>query len=206
MPKEGLTEIVCVLDRSGSMDAIIDDAIGGFNSFLKSQKEVEDGECKMTIAMFDDQYEIICTSKNVEDVEEFNRETYVPRGMTALNDAIGKTITTLGEVFRKRKENKKPEKVIFVVLTDGHENSSEEYKLDKIKELVKQQEEEWSWEFIFLSSNIDAFSQGHNYGFKNTTRMAKSGEATFSAYNSLSSAVTNYRTTGDLGEIERNIE
>jgi Mg-chelatase subunit ChlD len=206
MSKEGLTEIVCVLDRSGSMECIIDDAIGGFNTFLQAQKDAEEGEARMSIAMFDDEYMMICESRDVQVVEDFTKKTYVPRGLTALNDAIGKTIMRMGEIFDQREEEEKPEKVIFVILTDGQENSSKEYDLQKVKKLIEQQQNDWNWEFIFLSSDLSAFEQGHMLGISATSRFSNSGKGTRSAYACMAKCVTNYRATGQIGDIDKEIK
>ena len=204
--KKTLTEIVCVLDRSGSMNSIIDDAIGGFNTFLQDQKELDEGMARMTIAMFDDDYELICESKDIQDVEDFTRNTYVPRGSTALNDAIGKTITTVGEIFNKRDKKDKPDNVVFVILTDGRENASREYQIDRVKELIGQNEKDNNWKFIFLSSDVDAFTQGSSFGISHTSHMVKTGKGTRSAYNYLSSSVKTCRSTGDISNVEKNIK
>jgi len=206
MSKKGLTEIICVLDRSGSMCSIINDAIGGFNSFLQSQQNLEEGEAKMTIAMFDDQYELICESKKIAKVKAFDNTTYVPRGSTALNDAIGKTIQTVAENFDKRKKGQQPENVIFVILTDGDENSSREYDLTMIKKMIEKQEKESKWEFVFLSSDVNAFQQGAGYGIHRTSRMAANGQGTVAAYACLDQSVSQCRGTGQLGDIDENIE
>jgi len=205
MAKDGLTEIICVLDRSGSMGMIIDDAIGGFNTFLESQQKLDEGEARMTIAMFDDKYEMIYESEDINSIENFNRETYVPRGCTALNDAIGKTIMGMGEIFNKREENEKPEKVIFVILTDGEENSSKEYDLRKVKDLIQEQTDVWNWEFIFLSSDLKAFEQGASLGIHNTSRFNPTGVGTRAAYCTVADCVSAYRN-GDEVKLESNIE
>jgi len=206
MSKKGLTEIVCVLDRSGSMMSIIDDAIGGFNSFLKSQQDLDGDEARISIVMFDDQYDMIHKSVPITEVQAFTRETYVPRGCTALNDAIGRTIMGIGEIFTKRDDSEKPEKVIFVILTDGAENTSTEYTQDQIKALVKQQEDEWKWEFIFLSSDINAFQQGASLGFTRSSKLGKSGNSCKHAYCATSDAISSYRTNGVVSNIAKEID
>jgi len=130
MPKRGLTEIVCVLDRSGSMNKIITDAIGGFNAFLEAQQK-EDGEANMSIVLFDDEYSLTCVSLPVADIKPFNKKTYVPRGSTALLDAIGHAVTDVQEVIDNTEEDARPERVIVVILTDGDENASKHWQLKK---------------------------------------------------------------------------
>jgi len=128
--KNNLTEIVFILDRSGSMCSLVNDTIGGFNSFIEDQKQ-EDGEALLTTILFDDQYEILHNGVNIKTVKPMTTKEYSARGMTALLDAIGKTINTVGDRFNKLDEDNKPSKVIFVITTDGQENQSKEFKLKK---------------------------------------------------------------------------
>ena len=157
------TEIVCVLDRSGSMSSILDDAIGGFNAFLNEQKEIEDSDAYLTVALFDDKYAILHEHVAIKDVPEIDPNSFVPRGMTALNDAIGKTINSLKERLNKLPIDEKPNKVIFTILTDGNENASKEYSSDAIKQLIKEQEAN-DWNFIYLAANQNAFATSDSYG------------------------------------------
>src|SRR5574343_68862 len=136
--KKGLSEIVCVIDRSGSMRSIVNDAIGGLNTFIESQKNVP-GEANMTIVLFDHEYLVSHNGVNIKLVQPFTTDTYVPRGTTALLDAIGRAITTVGERLNNTKEEDKPEKVIVAILTDGYENASREYTNSKINEMINHQ-------------------------------------------------------------------
>ena len=162
--KQGLTEIVCVLDRSGSMGSIIGDAIGGFNSFLEDQKK-EDGDANITVALFDNHYELLHDNVDIQKVEEITRAQYSPRGTTALNDSIGRTIDSVGSRLADTDESERPEKVIVAVLTDGYENASREYSADRIKEMISHQEDKYNWQFIYLAANQDAFAVGQGLGF-----------------------------------------
>lgn len=161
--KKGLTELVCILDRSGSMWNIAKDAIGGFNSFLSEQKEVE-GDANITMAIFDHDYEVIHDNVNLEEVEELTSEVYYPRGGTALYDAIGRTMQSVGARLNETPEDERPENVIVAILTDGEENQSTEYSAEKIKEMIKHQEDKYDWTFMYLAANQDAFDVGRTFG------------------------------------------
>ncbi|MFW9872522.1 MAG: hypothetical protein ACFFG0_05415, partial [Candidatus Thorarchaeota archaeon] len=145
-------EIVCIIDRSGSMASIAKDAIGGFNTFLEEQKKVK-GEATLTFIQFDTDYEIIHENKPLFDVPKLNESTFQPRGATALLDAVGKTIDSVGKRLSNMQENNRPEKVIVAILTDGEENSSKEYTLSKVREMITHQRDKYQWEFIFLAAN-----------------------------------------------------
>lgn len=152
-------ELVCILDRSGSMNTTVDEAISGINAFLKEQAKLP-GKAFVTIRTFDDQYEHLCTHRPIKNVEPFNRETYVPRGMTALLDAIGKTIE---QIDLLDEIDAFPEKVIFMIVTDGQENASHNFNMYKIKELVTGRRAT-GWEFLFCGANIDTFQVASQFG------------------------------------------
>jgi len=157
-----LTEIIFLLDRSGSMGGLEEDTIGGFNSFIKSQNELE-GETVVTAVLFDDKYEILWNGINTKKARLTSKEYYV-RGSTALLDAVGKTILDVGCRLSKTVEHKKPGKVIFVITTDGQENSSTEFTYEKVSELIRHQKNKYNWEFIFMGANIDASREAANIG------------------------------------------
>lgn len=184
------TEIIAILDRSGSMGSIVNDAIGGFNTFLADQKSVP-GEAKLTLVLFDDQYEKPYSAVPISDVPALTAATYTPRGMTALCDAIGKTITT--EAPRIDAE-KWADQVIVCILTDGEENSSHEYKLPQVKALTEAAQAN-GWKFVFLAANQDAFQAGASYGFNAgaCTLFAATSEGTQKGYATMSGAVRSYR-------------
>lgn len=152
-----LTEIAFIMDRSGSMETIANDAIGGFNSFLKSQL-AESGAAKLTLILFDDQYEILCEGLELASVKPLNSKTYIPRGSTALLDAIGRTIDSIGKRLSNSKEEDKPGKVIVAILTDGEENASKYYCNEEISKMISHQRDTYSWQFIFLAANQDAIA------------------------------------------------
>jgi hypothetical protein len=190
-PPEDPTEVVCVLDRSGSMDDIVDDAIGGFNSFLKEQQS-EPGEATMTIVLFDDKYELLTSGTRIQDVKPLNRQTYVPRGSTSLNDAIGKAI---GEL-----KTRNPKNAIIAILTDGKENTSREYSKEQIKEIIKECSDK-GWFVAYLSASIDAFADARSYGVpqSGTSFFSGSSEGINTAMLGVSYAATNYRSVGARG-------
>jgi uncharacterized protein YegL len=161
--KQNYTELVCIIDRSGSMSSIATDTIGGFNTFMAEQKKLGD-ETNVTLVLFDDKYEVVHDNIDINKIPILDDNTFVPRGMTALSDAIGKTITTVGERLAKTKEEERPSSVIFCIITDGDENSSKEYKASKIKEMITHQEQSYLWKFTFLAANIDATETALNYG------------------------------------------
>ena len=160
--KRNLTEIIFLLDRSGSMAGLEADTIGGFNTFIEKQRQIE-GETIVTTVLFDNKYEILWNGIDAHQVTLTEEEYYV-RGMTALLDAVGKTILDVGYRLSKISEKEKPSKVIFVITTDGMENASREFNYEKVKELIKHQQEKYNWEFIFLGANIDAAKEANSIG------------------------------------------
>ena len=190
-------EIVCVIDRSGSMASISQDAIGGFNTFLAEQKKVP-GEATLTYVQFDTDYEVVHENKPLNDVPDIDSKTYVPRGATALLDAIGKTIESVGKRLSGLAESLRPDKVIFVILTDGEENSSHEYSKAKIKEMITHQKDVYQWEFIFLAANQDAFAEGVKLGIdiKDTSNFAATGKGVRQAYGIATASAAAYRSEG----------
>ncbi len=165
MPKKDYSEIICIIDRSGSMDAIKDDAIGGFNSFLESQKR-DEGTASLTLVLFDNEYLVPINNEDIRQVPPLNEETFVPRGSTALLDAVGQTIDDVGRRLAETKEELRPETVIVAILTDGEENSSRRYSRSKIKKMIEHQSNVYSWEFVFLAANQDAFAEAESIGIK----------------------------------------
>ncbi|MBM6616586.1 vWA domain-containing protein [Bacillus suaedaesalsae] len=156
------TEIIFLLDRSGSMGGLESDTIGGFNGFIKRQCQLE-GETKLTAVLFDDEYEILWNGLDASAVKLTNDHYYV-RGCTALLDAVGKTILDVGYRLAKTSEEERPEKVIFVITTDGMENASREFTYSKVKELIHHQQEKYNWEFIFMGANLDAAKEANHLG------------------------------------------
>ena len=161
--KKGLTELVFILDRSGSMSGLEADTIGGFNSLLDKQKK-EPGEATVTTVLFDDKYELLHDRISLNGIEPITEKDYFVRGSTALLDAIGRTIDKIGNVQRNTAEEERAENVMFVITTDGMENASLEYRLGKVKAMIEEQKEKNNWEFIFIGANIDAIETAGRFG------------------------------------------
>jgi len=194
MVDKNKTAIMCILDRSGSMSSICDDAIGGFNSFIEDQKK-QPGEAVVTVILFDDQYDVLYKNKPLKDVPTLTRETFVPRGSTALYDAMGKSIVTLGEELNKMADNDRPGTVIVTIITDGQENASREYNLTKIKEMIKEQKEKYSWNFMFLCADEATLAESVTWGIpKNlSTCFVADGIGSKSSYQAYSCTVSAMR-------------
>lgn len=161
--KKGLTELVFILDRSGSMGGLESDTIGGFNSMINKQKE-EPGEALITTVLFDDRYEVIHDRFKVDMIRPLTQKEYYARGCTALLDAVGRTIDKIDRIQTYLPEEEKAEKVIFVITTDGLENSSREYSYNRLQKMIEHQKETYNWEFIFLGANMDAVSEAKKFG------------------------------------------
>lgn len=160
--KSNVTEIIFLLDRSGSMSGLERDTIGGFNAFVEKQCQLE-GEVSLTTVLFDDKYELLWNGIDASKVKLTSKEYFV-RGMTALLDAVGKTILDVDHRLSKTMEERKPDKVIVVITTDGMENASREFTYDKVKEQIKHHQEKNNWEFIFIGANIDAAKEANSMG------------------------------------------
>jgi len=164
--KKGSTEIFFILDRSGSMDNLKEDVIGGYNFFVRKQKEVK-GEVNMNLAFFNNVYDIPFPRCEINKVPKLDTQNYCPRGSTALLDAIGRTITDMDATFSKLSEEEKPEKVVIAILTDGQENSSVEYKKSQIVEKIAEKEK-LGWEFLYLASSLAGINDALSYGISGT--------------------------------------
>jgi hypothetical protein len=157
-----LTEIIFLIDRSGSMGGLESDTIGGFNAVIEKQKQMS-GATMVTTVLFDDKYELLWSGINAEKVRLTEKEYFV-RGCTALLDAVGKTILDVGCRLSNTLEVDRPDKIIFVITTDGMENASREFTYEKVRELIKHQQDKYKWEFIFLGANIDAAKEAGSIG------------------------------------------
>lgn len=159
---KNLTEIILVSDRSGSMSNCREEAEGGINRFIEEQKDAT-GEAKLTLVQFDDVYEVVHDGIPIKDVPKYELH---PRGWTALLDAIGKAMATVGERLSKTKDEDRPGLVVCVISTDGHENKSSEYTRPQIKEMIEDQQKNYNWQFQFLGANIDAIMTGSQMGIQ----------------------------------------
>lgn len=199
--KKDLTEIIFIIDRSGSMDRLTQDTIGGFNSFIENQKK-EAGEAKLTTVLFDDNYEVLHDGVDLKDVKPLTDKEYSARGMTALLDAIGKTITDVGHRLNNTPEEERPEKVMVIITTDGAENASKEYTKSKVKEMIEEQTNKYSWVFMFLGANIDAVSEAQSIGISASHAHAHSWspQGVESVYATVDCVAKEYRSTGKIDD------
>ncbi len=163
--KEKLTEMVFILDRSGSMSGLESDTIGGFNSMLEKQKR-EPGKAYVTTVLFDSRYELLHDHLMIQEVDPMTQRQYYVRGCTALLDAIGKTIQKIVNIQKNAGPSGKAEHVIFVITTDGLENASREYSCGRVKEMIEYQKEKYGWEFLFLGANMDAVKEAGHLGIQ----------------------------------------
>ena len=160
-----MTEIVYILDRSGSMGGLEADTIGGFNSMMEKQKKTGERALVSTI-LFDNECEVLHDRIPIDKVEKMTDEQYFVRGCTALLDAVGGAIHHIGNVHKYARDEDRPEKTIFVITTDGMENASSRYSYDKVKKMVKRQQKKHGWEFIFIGANIDSFAEAERFGIR----------------------------------------
>ena len=158
--RQELTDITLVVDRSGSMEAIRSDAEGGVNAFISDQAK-EEGDCVLTLVQFDTEYDFVINGQPIGKVEKYS---LVPRGATALLDAVGRAINETAERIEKLPEGERPGLVVFVVMTDGLENSSCEFTKQQIKQMIEQKQNNEKWEFTFLGANQDAFAEASAMG------------------------------------------
>lgn len=201
--RKGLTEVIFILDRSGSMGGLEADTIGGFNSMIAKQKK-EEGEAYISTVLFDDQTEVLYDRVPVGKVEPMNDKQYYVRGCTALLDALGGAIHHIGNVHKYAREEDRPEKTLFIITTDGMENSSREYSYDKVKKLVERQKEKYGWEFLFLGANIDAIEVAGRFGIgANRAINYESDRAgTQINYEALSNTVSCFRASKSADEMD----
>ena len=188
--KKGLTELVFILDRSGSMSGLEADTIGGFNSMLEKQKK-EAGEALVSVVLFDDRTDVLYDRVEMQKVEPMNDSQYYVRGCTALLDAVGGAIHHIGNVHKYARNEDVPEKTLFIITTDGMENSSRVYGYDRVKRMIEHQKEKYHWEFLFLGANIDAVSVAGRFGIdsKRAVRYMHDEEGTRLNYETMSKAV-----------------
>lgn len=194
--KKNLTEIVFILDRSGSMAGLEDDTIGGFNAMIQKQK-AEPGEAVVSTVLFDNHTDVIHDRVNIQKIEPMTRKEYYVRGCTALLDAVGGAIHHIGNVHKYAREEDRPEKTLFVITTDGMENASRRYSYEKLKAMIERQKEKYGWEFIFLGANIDAAREAARFGIDEDRAVNYNADSvgTSVIYEAVSEAVCNVRAS-----------
>ena len=163
--KKGLTELVMILDRSGSMGGLESDTIGGFNGMIEKQRK-EEGDSLVSVVLFDDVSEVVYDRVPIAKVEPMTDRQYYVRGCTALLDAVGGAIHHIGNVHKYAREEDVPEKTIFIITTDGMENASRQYTYEKVRAMIERQKEKYNWEFLFLGANIDAVREAGRFGIQ----------------------------------------
>ena len=195
--KADTTHITIVLDRTGSMEAIRDDTIGGFNTFLNMQK-AERGQATLTLVQFDSQdpYEVVHHFKPLAGIPELTRETFVPRAATPLLDAIGRGINDLEKGLADLAEDERPARVVMAIVTDGQENASREFRKDQIKKMIQEKREKSAWQFVFLSADLEAIDDAMETGIAARAILAhdKDGRGVGAAWTALSRHVAEYRS------------
>jgi len=193
--KKNYTHIAIILDKSGSMGSCVNDTIGGFNQFLKTQKEVK-GVATITLVQFNDNYDITMDMAPLSGAEDLTIKNYIPSGCTALLDAIGRTINRVEGQIEDKPKKSRPEKVIFVIITDGEENRSKEFKREQIMEMINNHRNEQKWEFVFIGANQDSIQAGEGMGIRagSTLDYAADSKGTRNMYCCLTKSMTNYRS------------
>ena len=192
--KKHLTEIVLILDRSGSMAGLEEDTIGGFNAMIEKQKN-EEGEAVVSTVLFDNECEVIHDRVDIQKIEPMTRKEYYVRGSTALLDAVGGAIHHIGNVHKYAREEDRPEKTLFVITTDGMENASHKYSYARLKAMIERQKEKHGWEFLFLGANIDAAREAARFGIGAdcAANYHADSEGTNVIYETVSEAITQVR-------------
>ena len=200
--QDDLTHITVLLDRTGSMESIADDTVGGLNQFIREQQDA-DGNATLTLIQFDsrDPQEVVHDALPIGDVPKMRREDFRPRAMTPLLDAIGMAIVGAGERLASIREADRPAKVVFVTITDGLENASREYSLKAIRDMIERQERVYSWRFVFLGAGIDAVAEGAAMGMAGDSTVSVARETLGEAIAMSSQKLSRYRVTGECEDL-----
>ncbi|MBR5340722.1 MAG: VWA domain-containing protein [Erysipelotrichaceae bacterium] len=198
--KKNLTELVFIMDRSGSMSGLEEDTIGGFNSFIEKQKR-EKGECLVSTVLFNQHSKVIHDRVSLSEIKKMTRDDYLASGTTALIDALGDGIHHIKTVHRYIRKEDVPANTIFVIITDGLENASHKHTSDEVKKMVEQQKEE-GWEFLFLAANIDAVETAKHYGISadRATEYCCDEEGIETNFNSLEESISHFRKCGSIAK------
>ena len=195
--KKNLTEIVFILDRSGSMSGLEQDTIGGFNSLIEKQKK-ESGEAYISTVLFDHTSEVLHDRVDLKKIKPMTEDEYYVRGSTALLDAVGGAIQHIGNVHKYARDEDRPEKTMFIIMTDGYENASRRYDYDEIRRMITRQKKKYGWEFMFLGANIDVISEARKFGVDEemAVEFLNDKKGTAVSYDAICGAVSNCRTYG----------
>lgn len=199
--KKNLTELVFILDRSGSMSGLERDTIGGFNSMIEKQRK-QDGECIVSTVLFNNDSQVIHDRVPLDKIEPMTERDYYVSGGTALIDAIGGAIHHIGNVHKYARKEDVPENTIFIITTDGYENASYRYSSDKVKRMIEHEKEKYGWEFLFIGANIDAVETAKRYGIDHDRAVNYHADAqgTDIVYATVSQAVCNVRMNKCMAE------
>lgn len=197
--KNNITELVFILDRSGSMAGLESDTIGGFNALIEKQKQQE-GNCFVSTILFDHVSQVLHDRVNLSDVQPMTRKDYTVRGSTALLDAIGSAIRHIGNIHKYARKEDVPERTLFVITTDGMENASREFSSESVKALIRRQKEQYGWDFLFLGANIDAVATAAHFGIAADRAVDYHADAQGTAviYDTLSDAVSKVRRNAPM--------
>lgn len=197
--KNGITELVFILDRSGSMSGLEKDTIGGFNSMIEKQKK-QDGECFVSTVLFDNESEVIHDRVKLSEIKPMTEEDYYVRGCTALIDAIGGAIHHIGNIHKYARPEDVPEHTMFIITTDGMENASHRYTSDRVKAQISRQKEKYGWEFLFIGANIDAVETAARYGISSdrAVNYHADGKGTKILYATVSESICQMRANAPL--------
>ncbi len=197
--RNNITELVFILDRSGSMAGLESDTIGGFNAMIEKQKK-EDGECYISTVLFDNVSEVLHDRVKLSDIKPMTDKEYTVRGCTALIDALGGAIHHIGNIHKYARPEDVPEHTMFIITTDGMENASQRYSSEQVKRMIERQKEKYGWEFLFIGANIDAVETARRYGINEERAVNYNADAkgTGILYESVACAVSNVRKCASL--------
>ena len=173
--RKGLTELVFILDRSGSMHGMESDTIGGFNSMIAKQKKLE-GQAYVSTVLFDNESVVLHDRVGLHKIQPMTERDYTPHGCTALLDAIGGAIHHIGNVHKYARKEDVPEHTIFVIITDGKENASHRYTAERVKQMIEKEKIKYGWEFLFLGANIDAVETAKHFGIEKSRAVTYRGD------------------------------
>ena len=199
--KNGITEMVFIIDKSGSMAGMEEDTVGGFNAMIEKQKKL-DGKCYVSTVLFSNRSNVLHDRIDIQKIEPLTEREYCVGGGTALLDAIGGAIHHIGNVHKYARNEDVPEHTIFVITTDGMENASCEYDSERVKQMIRRQEERYGWEFLFVAANIDAVETARNIGIRRerAANYKQTREGTHKVYEAVEYAMCSLRCEAPLGD------